>query len=138
MVYLKMYLKHITVPPTHTPSAPIFNRLKILTLFDLVKLLNIILIYQYLNSNLPLDLLGTLVFEKVAHAYPTRSQSMGLLKLPRVSTSTYGLKSLSYKAISQWNNFQAIFSSDNLANIPLISLKDIVKSHFLNCYSNQS
>ena len=137
-VLQKCAVRLISFSLPRSPSAPIFSSLKILTLFDLVKLLNILLIYQFLNSSLPLDLLSTLVFEKIAHVYPTRSQSLGLLKLPRVGTSTYGLKSLSYQAISQWNFFQVMISSDNLANLPLPTIKDIIKSYFLSQYTNHS
>ena len=94
------------------------------------------------KSPLPLNqwwyviVFSTLVFEKIAHAYPTRSQSIGLQKIPRVSTCTYGLKSLFYQAILQWNNFQRMFFNENFANNPLVNLRDIVKTHFLDCYSN--
>ena len=44
----------ISVP--QTPSAPLFHDFKILTIFDLVNLLNILFIHKYLIFNLPSDL----------------------------------------------------------------------------------
>ena len=69
-------------------SAPIFKYLQVIPIFNLVKLLNIILMNQHLNSILPQDLCNTLSFNKIDHTYPTQSKSKGLLKMPVVSTST--------------------------------------------------
>ena len=60
----------------------------------LVKTLHILFVHQHLNFQLPPDLCNTIHFNKIDHSYPTRSQSLGLLKCPEVSTVRYGLKSL--------------------------------------------
>ena len=66
---------------SHPPSSPLFRYFEILTIFDLAKLLNILLVHQYLNSLLTSDLCSALVFKRINHSYSTRRQNLGLLKL---------------------------------------------------------
>ena len=70
--------------PNHVPLRVLY----------LLKLLNILLVHQHLNSLLPFDLCSTLVFKRIDHLYPTRSQNLALLKLPYANTTTHGLKRL--------------------------------------------
>ena len=121
----KYALRLVSFSLPHSPSAPIFNRLKILNIFYLVKLLNILLVHQYL------------VFEEIVHAYPTHSQSLGLLKLPfvNVNTTTYGLKSLSNHANFSVEFFQNLFPNTCLAELPLNKLKTLDESHLLSKYN---
>ena len=100
-----------------TPSRPLFRYFEILTIF-LVKLFNILLVHQHLNSLLPSDLCSTLVFKMVDHLYLTRRQNLGLLKLPYAYTTTHGLKRLFSQAILHWNSFLKF--CPQLANFHLI------------------
>ena len=77
--------------------------LKFFTIFDLVKLLNILLNHQCLNSLLPSDLCITLVFKRIYHSYPTRSKN--IVKLPHANIIAQGLKRLSSQATLQLNSF---------------------------------
>ena len=82
----KYALRIISFSVPQTPSAPLFHNFKILTIFDLVKLLNILFIHKYLNFNLLSDLCDTFNFVYIDHNYATRNRTMGLLKLPLMST----------------------------------------------------
>ena len=103
--------------------------------FKSVKLLNILFIHKYLNFNLLSDLCDTFNFVYIDHNYATRNRTMGLLKLPLVSTTTYyGLQTLSYQAVSQWNSLQQLNSDTLLADMSLSSLKSFVTSELRRHY----
>ena len=91
----KAALRLITFSAPRTPSNPIFSNLGILKFFDIVEVLNILFVHQYLNQNLPSDLLKTLKFIKISHSFNTRDNVLGLLKLPSVKTHNYGSNSFS-------------------------------------------
>ena len=133
LVLQKCALRLMSFSHPRTRSRPLFRHFEILTIFDLVKLLNVLLVHQYLNSNLPSDLHDTLVFERVDHLYPTRRQNIGLLKLPHANTTTHGLNRLSNQAILQWNSFQTLYPK--LSDLPLNHVKTIAKSLFITHYT---
>ena len=124
----------MTFSNNRTPSSSLFLELKILKVFDLVKVLNILFIHQYLNSMLPVDTLNTFTFQNNAHLYDTRSNELGLLTLPTVKSKSYGINSLSKCAISQWNFFQKAYSNTNLVLLSHNKLKSIATSFYLNSY----
>ena len=136
LILQKCALRIISFSHPLSPSAPLFNGFKILTIFDLVKLLNVLLVHQYLNLNLPSDIHSTLVFERIDHAYSTRRKCLGLLKLPYVCTTTYGHKRLLNLAILQWNFFQDQHSYD-LSEMSSNRLKTLIKSYYLKQYFDQ-
>ena len=127
VILQKCAVRLISFSTFRSSSTPIFKYLQILPIFDLVKLLNIILINQHLNSILPQDLCDTLNFNIIDHIYPTRNKSKGLLKIPAVSTSTYGLKCLVSKSISQWNHFQSLHPEFKFADMSVNCLKSLIK-----------
>ena len=111
---------------------PFPNHIPLRVLY-LLKLLNILLVHQHLNSLLPFDLCSTLVFKRIDHLYPTRSQNLALLKLPYANTTTHGLKRLSSQAILQWNSFLKF--CPQLADLPLNRVQTIAKSFFITHYT---
>jgi len=115
-------------------ASPIYLRLGVLKLFDLVEVLNIILVFQYLNFNLPDDLLKSFEFKQFTHTYDTRGRNINMLMLPDVSSNQYGSKSLSKLAASQWNSLQMSHNNIELTSLSLSSLKFLAKNHYLNSY----
>ena len=75
----KAALRLITFSEPRSPSSPIFAELGILKFFDLVEVLNIHLVHQHLNLNLPEDTLKTLNLKKINHSFGTRGNLHGLL-----------------------------------------------------------
>ena len=75
----KAALRLITFSEPRSPSAPIFAELEILKFFDLVEVLNILLVHQH--------------FSKVHHSFCTRGKSLGLPSSLNANTSKFGLKS---------------------------------------------
>ena len=101
---------------------------------DKVKVMNVLFVHQYLNQNLPSDLLKTLKFTKISHSFNTRGNVLGLLQLPSVRTQSYGSNSFSKLAIQQWNDFQLSHSNLNLSEISLQQLKSILYRFYLSSY----
>ncbi|MEM6831004.1 MAG: reverse transcriptase family protein [Bacteroidota bacterium] len=134
LILQKCAIRLISFSPPRSPSAPLFSRLKILNVFDLVKLFNILFVHQYLNSELPSDLYSTFSFKRIDHSYPTRGQNLGLLKVPKISTTKHGSNSLSYQAITQWNLFQQKHPNAPLSEMPLSQLKSLVTSFLFSQY----
>ena len=135
MLILQKYaLRILSFSPPRTPSAPLFKTFKILTIFDLVKTLNILFVHQHLNLNLPPDLCNSITFDEIDHNYSTRCQSLGLIKRPKVSTTTYGLKSLCIQSITQWNILKRLHPNISLVELSPRSLKLLVKSDILSNY----
>jgi len=131
----KSALRLITFAERYTPSSPIFSELRILKIFDLVKILNILFIHQYLNLNLPIDTLNTFQFLKIAHIYETRGREAGLLSYSSYKSTFYGLNSLTRLAIEQWNYFQLLFPNTDLDSTPYGILKRVITKHFIDSYS---
>ena len=120
-------------PRTH--SSPMFAELGILNFFDQVEVLNILFVHQHINGKLPMDTLRTLNFDKISHDTGTRGSTLGLLSRSNVNTKTFGLNSLSWLSIQQWNNLQLKFSSVKLADLSLSKLKSLARSHYLEHYN---
>ncbi|MEM6812722.1 MAG: hypothetical protein AAF549_09685 [Pseudomonadota bacterium] len=120
--------------PPRSPSAPLFKSFEILTIFDLVKTLNIFFVHQHLNFKLPPDLCDSFNFKEVDHHYSTRCQSLRLLKCPKVSTATYGQKSFYIQSIAQWNLFKRQHPSTNLIELSTKNIKRLAKSDLLYQY----
>ena len=106
----------------------------ILKFFDIVEVLNVLFVHQYLNQSLPSDLLKTLKFTKISHSINTRGNVLGLLQLPTVRTQSYGSNSFSKLAIQQWNDFQLSHSNLNLSEISLQQLKSLLYRFYFSSY----
>ena len=83
--------------------------LKVLSLFDYVKLLNVISIHQIKIKGLPIPVLKTFDLESLAfnvrNHRPSRDKP-GLLKLPNISTVNYSIR---YQCVVSWNLLQSFF-----------------------------
>ena len=130
----KTALRLITFSEPRSPSSPIFSELGILKFFDQVEVLNILLVHQHLNRKLPLDSLETLNFNQIHHSAGTRGNSLGLLNLPNVNTTMFGLNSLTRLSARQWNNLQRTLPTLRLADLTYSKLKSLAHSHYIQKY----
>ena len=130
----KSAMRLMSFSPFQSPSSPLFSLFRIPKIFDLVHIANILFIHQFFNSALPADILSTFKFSKLVHTYNTRGNSLSLLNLPSVNTTSFGLGSLSKRAINQWNSFQRLNPNTNLSSLPYSKLKSMISSHILNSY----
>ena len=132
----KSALRLLTFREPRSPSAPIFAELGILKFFDLVKVLNICFVHNFLNSNLPTDTLNSLSFQKISHSHGTRYNSIGLLVEPSSRTTTFGSFSFSRLSTLQWNQLQSNFPNVNLTNLKSSKIKSLATEFLLRQYIN--
>ena len=123
----KQCIRLITFSKFNASSLPIFLELKILKLPDLVKSLNILLIYLILTKSAPTFLINLYNLRKYPDYHNTRGNDLGLLSRPLCRTSKYGLNSIVYQSIVQWNELQLLFP-DDLSTLSYQKLKDLFKS----------
>ena len=130
LILQKSAMRIMSFSHPHSPLAPYFKSFEILTIFDLVKALNILIVYRHLNLQLPLDLCNTIHFNKIDYNYSTRSQCLGLLYYLRALYVT--VKSHLYiQAITQWNHFKLLHPSTTLIELSTKNIKLLAKSDLL-------
>ena len=111
-------------------SSPLYKSSKILKLIDLIKLNNILFVYDQINNNLPNTFENYFQLKRQQHNHFTRGK---ILNVPQVNTSLYGSNSITLSAIRDWN---ALHGQSGLEPIsPSISrgkVTSIIKNWFLN------
>lgn len=130
----KAAVRLITFKGPYSSSSTIFANLQILNVFDLVKVLNILFVHQHLNFALPSDILESFNFDSIDHCYDTRGRELSLLVSSSARTTTFGLKSLSKLATSQWNAFQKLYPNIDISTLPYTRVKSLVIYHYLSNY----
>ena len=113
-------------------SSPLYKNSKILKLIDLIKLSNILFVYDQIN-NLPNAFESYFLLKRQQHNHFTRGNT---LNVPQVNTSLYGSNSITVSAIRDWN---ALHGRSELELIisSLISrgkVTSIMKNWFLDNY----
>lgn len=131
----KRCLKLLTFSNFNSPSSPLFLQLKILKLCDLVKLLNVILILQVLNGLTPSKIINTYNLSYYPENHFTRGRSMNLLARSQCRTLRYGINSIVYQSILQWNELQSLYPRLDLTLISKSNLISIYKSFLFSKYS---
>ena len=83
----KAAIRIISFSQFRAHSAPLFANLKILTIFDLVKVLNILFVHDVLNKIVPDEVLECFKFTVKNHDHYTRETLAGCLEIPNVMVS---------------------------------------------------
>ena len=102
----KKCLRLMTFSDFNAPSSPLFSQLGLLKICDLTKLRNILLIQQILLNNCPPRVSTVFSLSYYQHNHRTRGNANNLLSRPLCRTLSYGINSISYQSIIQWNDFQ--------------------------------
>lgn len=124
----KRCLRLISFSDFNAPSSSIFAHLNLLKISDLVKLRNVILVHQILNSKCPHRVSTIFSLNYYQHKHRTRGNSIYLLNRPSFRTFMYGTNSITYRSIVQWNELQLLS--------PDTSLTDLSKTRLNNIYHN--
>ena len=98
----KRALRATTFTDRRTPSRPLFQRLDILNIFEIVKLQLSELAYKHNTNQLPEVFYYYFRDNSTIHSYETRSKTNKSLFLPRVNLN-YGQFGVKYSAIKTWN-----------------------------------
>lgn len=64
---------------------------------------NIKLVYQTLKRLTPTSLQNCLNYREITHYYSTRNRELKILERPKANTLNYGLKSIKYQSLLNWN-----------------------------------
>ena len=97
--------------PFNAHTNQIFIDLKILKVRDVIKLNQLKLTYDFLNNNLPADLMSLFQRSSDVRSVQTNSVVRDLLYLPPIQSSTYGNQSIRYRCAQLWN---AMFKSGSV------------------------
>ena len=98
----KRALRAITFTDRRTPSRPLFQRLDVLNIFEIVKLQLSELAYKHNTNQLPEVFYNYFRDISTIHNYETRSKTNKNLFLPRVDLN-YGQFGVKYAAVKTWN-----------------------------------
>ena len=129
----KTAIRLITFSNFRAHSKPLFKTLKLLTITDLVFFYNILLIHQILNNTAPSYIQNTFNLSLFSGSIVTRQHSK-ILSLPAVSSKRYGINSVIFQSILNWNTLQSNFKTINLASLKLSKLKAITMNNILSSY----
>jgi len=130
----KAALRIISFANFYSPSSPLFAHSKILKLPDIVKSLNILLVHQCLNLCAPIDLYSLFSFTHLTQRIQTRGATKQTLTRPCVNSTTFGIKSITYSSISDWNSLIPAYPNTNLKTISFSKLQSLVKFLLLSKY----
>ena len=77
-----------------------------MTLNEIIKSENCLLVLHHINQCLPLSLKNLLTIENDLYSYSTRNSVNHQLAMPQVKTTNYGLHSIRYRTAKHWNSVQ--------------------------------
>ena len=83
---------------------PLFIKLKMLKVRDIIKSQQLKLVYEFMNNVLPSDLHNLFTLSSDIHNYNLNSVYKQLLHIPRIYTVTYGNKSIKFHCAELWND----------------------------------
>ena len=111
-------------------SSPLFKKLKILKIKDIVDLQNCLLCHFFLNGNLPTSF--ETFFQRCSdiHNAPTRFSKSESLYMPRFKSVKYGLKSITNACIQSWNKTIQILESPS--SLALSEVKQEMSKYYMN------
>ena len=123
----KRALRVINFADRKAPSRPLFQRLDILNIFEIVKLQLGELVFNYLNGCLPSAFKSYFTDLSDIHNYNTRSKSNKNLYLPKIKLN-YGKFGVKYAAAKIWNEIPLrIKQHQSLKNF-----RDAYKQHLIS------
>ena len=114
---------------------PLFRSLNILKFVDNLKIQNMLLVYYSLNNRLPLSLNNIYQYTQNIHNHNTRSSAKLKLTLPKVDTTTYGLNSIKYQSITDWNKLIDEYPAIKFHELKRSSFKRILMHYFYSKYN---
>ena len=113
-------------------AKPLFAKLKIVEVFDLVKCQNVLFLQRILNKNVPDHIQS--MFELDGHSHNTRSNVNTHFIIPSTNTISFGTYSIESQCLKVWNYFSELFLNCNIVTISPNALKKKITDHFFNNY----
>ena len=126
-------MRIISFSDFYADASPIYKELEILKLEDFISLQNSLFVHDFLNKKLPKCFNTYFHTLKESHPIGTNNSKLGCLFIPYVSTSKYGLNSITRKSILSWNLLCKALKC-NLANLSRSVAKKKITSHYIQLY----
>ena len=126
----KKCIRIINHAPYNSHTNNLFEENKFLKLDDIIKFEQLKFVFLFKNGDLPKEL--NTLFKLNINTYNTRNASKGGLSIPKINTTSFGIKSLGYSASVTWN--ECIKSINDFKDIKSINqLKNcILKKLYIN------
>ena len=90
--------------------------------------LNVCLVHQAWNFECPDSIREILSLSVIQSQYETRGALMKLLKRPVAKSTKYGLNSIAFQSVINWNQLQINNPTIDLSSISYLKTKKIVKN----------
>ena len=123
----KKCVRILTFSDFNAETLQLFIDTGIPTLPQLVFKCNIKLVHQTINKLSPQALQDSLAFKSLSHQHQTRNRNLKLLERAKAKTLTYGLKSVKYQSLLNWNQLLLHFKEDLSSISPYMLNKKINK-----------
>ena len=133
----KKALRLIHFKERNAHSAPLFFKSKIVKLPDKIKIENCLFISNYVNNKLPPIFNSWFIFSSTCHNYETSFAAKGHLKIPTVTTTTYGKRAFIGMATKAWDNTQSQIKDPMINTFSPNKLKIFLFDFYLNLYQTQ-
>ena len=82
---------------------PLYKAASILKIKDFIRMQNFLYAHDDINENLPHALRGQFNLVATSHNYMTRNSVNNKVLLPSVRTTVYGIKSIRFQSVREWN-----------------------------------
>ena len=141
-------IRILTFSDFNAHTDDIFKDLKLLKVRDIIKMQQLKVAYDFLNNSLPIELMSLFTRSNDVHPdFELNSSINNLLYIPRVITTTYGIKSVRYHCAKLWNDYfkngsiQVKDMHEKNSIIQLNKIKSVhnfnnaLKRHFIHQYS---
>ena len=135
LYFKRKRLIHFKERNAHT--APLFFKSKIVKLPDKIKIESCLFISKYVNNKLPPIFNSWFIFSSTFHNYETSSAAKVHLKIPAVTTTTYGKGTFISMATKTRNNTQSQIKDPMLNTFSPRKLKIFFFDFCLNLYQTQ-
>ena len=112
-------------------AAPLFTQTGIPAIPKFIFYLNVKIVHETLTEMVPLALQNLFHFQHISHQHFTRNNELKLLERPRAKTLKYGLKSIRYQAILNWNQL-LLHSKQDLTTFSKNKIKVSVSDLFVS------
>ena len=112
----------ITFSRYDTSADPLYIQTGILKFSKFIFYLNIKVVHEALNEILPKTLQNLFKFQAISHQHYTRNNKLKRLERPKTRNLNYGLKSIQYQAILNWNQL-LLHTKEDLASFSKKQLK---------------
>ena len=116
------------------PVPKLYQKLRILTFEDTIKVNNYLYVHNSMSRRLPLALRNNFKYLHDNHNHYTRSATDHCVCLPKYCTTIYGIHSITDQAARIWNHLQVNRASYNLHLLSREVCKVKLKAHFIQSY----